>query len=398
MSIENYISQVLNFDNDNSYEIISYFTVKNLDETTISKYINKLFKTNDILKKYISSINECYEINYIVNADDYHLHLNKALNNPLSKNDVIYFIFCINRETKDANVIIKACHAHFDGYTLMNMLVKNTIDEDIKFKINRNDEKSQLIQHKIIGTILLFFMELFIILKFIFLKFFDIYINCFFGNINNKNNDRKINYIVCNSLDLNKVKKFVKNKNITINDFLYSLMIKTDKLYNNINKNIHTGVPFNISKMNDKINFCLLLNITNNSYDNAELLKTVHDRFDNFKYSLFVPIYSSFMNFITQFIDINNLFNIYSMGMEYIDYSFSNIIGPSKEELTKIQFGDEISNMRFFMRPKSNEIIYSIISSNNDINISLSFKNGVIKNEEDFKNCINKAYDDLINL
>ena len=86
------------------------------------------------------------------------------------------------------------------------------------------------------------------------------------------------------------------------------------------------------------------------------------------------------------------------MGMEYIDYSFSNIIGPSKEELTKIQFGDEISNMRFFMRPKSNEIIYSIISSNNDINISLSFKNGVIKNEEDFKNCINKAYDDLINL
>ena len=149
--------------------------------------------------------------------------------------------------------------------------------------------------------------------------------------------------------------------------------------------------------MNDKINFCLLLNITNNSYDNAELLKTVHDRFDNFKYSLFVPMYSSFMNFITQFIDINNLFNIYSMGMEYIDYSFSNIIGPSKEELTKIQFGDEIGNMRFFMRPKSNEIIYSIISSNDDINISLSFKNGVVKNEEDFKNCINKAYDELIN-
>ena len=84
------------------------------------------------------------------------------------------------------------------------------------------------------------------------------------------------------------------------------------------------------------------------------------------------------------------------MGMEYIDYSFSNIIGPSKEELKTMQFGDEIGNMRFFMRPKSNEIIYSIISSNDDINISLTFKNGVIKNEEDFKNCICKAYDELI--
>jgi len=407
MSIENYISKILNNDDDKSYEIIAYFKINNLiDEKFIFKYIKKMFIENKELQKHSNNVKSFYEIKH---NEDYNIYLKELLNKPLPKNKIFHSIICINNENEQNNnneniVIVKVNHAYFDGYTLINMLVKALSTENIKIIHKTPHYKSMY--YYVFGTFLIFFMEMFIISKIYISKIIDTFANMFFGNINinqniriNKNANSEIkndfDYIICKPLNLQKIKKKSKKCGITINDFLHSLMIKTDKLYNNVNKNIFVGFPININKMENKLNFCMLLNMFNNSYDNLELLKQVNERFNNFKYSLYVPFYTSFTNFIGNFIDVETLLYLYSITMEYVDYSFTNIIGPSNEELKKT--GLNINDMHFLLRPKRNEIIYSIISSGNDINVILTFKNGVIKNTTEFENCIYEAYNELIN-
>lgn len=410
MSIENYISKVLNNDDDNSYEIISYFKINNLiDEKFIFKYIKKMFIENKELQKHSNNVKSFYEIKY---NEDYNIYLKELLNKPLPKNKIFHSIICINNENEQNNnneniIIVKVNHAYFDGYTLINMLLKTLSNEDIK--INHKIPHYKSMYYYVFGTFLLFFMEMFIITKICISKIIDTFANIFFGNINinsntiinkNKNINTKIkndfNYIICKPLNLQKIKKKSKKCGISINDFLHSLMIKTDKLYHNVNKNIFVGFPINVNKMENNLNFCMLLNMFNNSYNDSELLKLVNERFNNFKYSLYVPFYISFTNFFGKFINIETLLYLYSITMEYVDYSFTNVIGPSNEELKKTNLN--INDMHFLLRPKRNEIIYSIISSDNDINIILSFKNGVIKNTMEFENCIYEAYNELINI
>jgi hypothetical protein len=59
-------------------------------------------------------------------------------------------------------------------------------------------------------------------------------------DITNETNAKnpETDFIICKPFPLDKIKKIAQQKNITINDFLYSLMIKTDKLYTKKNRNI----------------------------------------------------------------------------------------------------------------------------------------------------------------
>ena len=105
-----------------------------------------------------------------------------------------------------------------------------------------------------IGTVILFITTILILLK-----------NLFTFNKTNKTN--KINktnktnvniltdYIICKSLSLDEIKQFAIENNITINDFLYALMIKTDKIYTKKERIIQTVSPINVSKLNKINNF-----------------------------------------------------------------------------------------------------------------------------------------------
>ena len=74
-----------------------------------------------------------------------------------------------------------------------------------------------------------------------------------------------------------------------------------------------------------------------------------------------------------------------------VDYIFTNIIGPPLENL-KIN----IKNIHFLLKPKNKQIIYNIISYNNNINIICTFQKGIIDKKK-FKRSIYKAYNSLLN-
>ena len=168
-------------------------------------------------------------------------------------------------------------------------------------------------------------------------------------------------------------------------------MIKTDKLYRKQEKNLITSSPINISGTTQTNNMCPIFNIQSNSIDDYNLLKNIHSTFNNFKYSLFIPMLSYIINTITPNIELNILSKCYNNIINNSDYLFSNIIGPSINNLNI-----NITDIHFLITAKNTEIIYNIISSGHNINIICSFKNGIIKDKKQFEQCIYEAYNILV--
>ena len=54
-----------------------------------------------------------------------------------------------------------------------------------------------------------------------------------------------------------------------------------------------------------------------------------------------------------------------------------------------------IEDIHFLTLAKDKEIVFNIISSNDNINIICSFKEGVIGDKKRFEECIYKAYESL---
>ena len=196
---------------------------------------------------------------------------------------------------------------------------------------------------------------------------------------------------------LDKIKKVVSNNGITINDFLYSVMIKTDKLYFKKNRNIHTCSPINVSKLSSTNNMCPIFNSINNSLDNNILVQQVHDTFDNFKYSLFIPFLSFIINNCLTYINIEIMTFLYDSIIYDCDYVYSNIIGPSVTQVNEL-INLNLCDIHFLTKSKGNGITFNIISSENKINIICSFNKDKIKNKKRFEKCIYKAYNSLINI
>ena len=132
-------------------------------------------------------------------------------------------------------------------------------------------------------------------------------------------------------------------------------MIKTDYIYTEKQRNIKIIIPINTNNTNNTNNILPLFIEANNNDKNIILLKKNNDNFNNYKYSLFIPILSYLINNFSDVININYLTNI-----------------------------------------NGNEKTFNIISYKNKINIVITFKKGST-NKKKFKNAFYKAYNSLIN-
>ena len=315
--VTNIISKLLKED-ENEASILTFCDFEQeLSEEYLLNYINEIIKNNPILKQTIIkknnqfflcdiesfNINKCFSIKYSEKTN-FNTYIKSMLNKKLSEYNFYMFV-CINRELKKSRIFFKIHHSYADGYKLMNMLteplyIKKEDNKPPAFKREKNMLNS--IYYYTIGTVILFITTILILLK-----------NLFTFNKTNKTN--KINktnktnvniltdYIICKSLSLDEIKQFAIENNITINDFLYALMIKTDKIYTKKERIIQTVSPINVSKLNKINNFCPILNNINNSYDNINLLEKVNNTFNNFKYSLFIPMFDGIINNFVSYIN-----------------------------------------------------------------------------------------------
>ena len=167
-------------------------------------------------------------------------------------------------------------------------------------------------------------------------------------------------------------------------------MIKTDYIYTEKQRNIKIIIPINTNNTNNTNNILPLFIEANNNDKNIILLKKNNDNFNNYKYSLFIPILSYLINNFSDVIPID--MDIFNSLTKYTDYKFTNVICPS---LHNTVLGDFI-NINYLTNINGNEKTFNIISYKNKINIVITFKKGST-NKKKFKNAFYKAYNSLIN-
>jgi hypothetical protein len=373
-----------------------------LDEKWILKYMDDLVNLNPILKQAFVNIsdnislktvdnfdiNQQYDIKYTKHKN-FDKYISSLLNDKFKMETKWFVLWCIDKKTNKSRWYVKMHHSYADGYKLIQMLLQpiynNTVDITKQFKRKKNIFESMY--YYFIGTIILFIITI--------KNLMNLMINNHGKNSNDdkdgKNDKTDCDYIICKKLKFAKIKEYTKKNNITINDFLYLLMIKADKLYFKRNKDLQIFTQVNISGINNLNNICPVINVINNSQYINILSKQIHETFNHLKYSLFVPLLNYILNIVGS-INIEILSFLHNIVTNDCDYAFSNVIGPQFNEFKDMK----ITDIHFFSKSKNNIIIYNIISSGDNINITCTFEEGRIKNKKKFKKCIYKVYSDLV--
>ena len=368
----------------NKYKIITYIDISVLfTNETLSEYLNDCCNKYPILKQHIGKtgkledivdfkltdhykiIEESYE-----NFDDYIESIDKSIDESIDESIElkwnVYYLTDINKKYRLYFIID---HSYADGYKLIEILASYFGTYKSPYKCSKIQYKNYI--YSILGTIILCITFC--------INMIYICISC--EKVNRSN---KMDYIKCKPFILSEIKKC---RNITVNDFLYSLMIKTDYLYTNVERNVLSISPINILGNESNNNTLFMYNNTHNNMKNVELLKEVHELFNNYKYSLFIPLQMAIINIMIKITPFNFIEYIINILSKRIDYIYTNIIGPTH---------DIIEDVHFLISPLHSEIIYNIISSADNVNIIISYKEGVIQDKARFEECIYRAYDSLI--
>ena len=402
--INNYVTKILSNDANNSFSILTYLDIeKELCPAFVLNYANTIVGDNPILKHdmvkkgnhfYLKPNNNFNIDNHLIikhienDPFDDHDAINSILNKPLVPNTFL-LVCCINKVKKVSRVYFKINHAYTDGYGLINMLTKPILKRDNIPEFKRKTSLFKTVYHCIIGTLVLFAMNVKIFLK--------MFVNTYGQQPRNHNQPcDTTDFIICKPFMLDKIKKMAVKRGITVNDFLYSLMIKTDRLYTKNSRNINTCSPINVSSLSSTNNMAPILNCINNSLDDLDLVKQVNRTFNHFKYSLFIPLFSCMINAFVPWINIDTVSVLYEEIIHNCDYIYSNVIGPPIKEVN--ESNANVSNIHFLTKSKGNSIVFNIISCENKINIICSFQTNKIKNKKRFEKCIYRAYNELIML
>lgn len=387
--IDNAITRILC---DNNIYILAYLDFeKDLKEDFIIKYVESIIEIYPLLKKeivkegnniYFKEMNNFKIENHIkienIEKEKFNEKINIILNTSLEGR--AFLLVCYKDKIRDeCRVYFLVNHGYIDGYKLINALI-TPLYKDYKIpKMKRETGMISKLYYYVIGTIILLVMNIRILINLLLKE-------------DEKDIVRKVDNIICKPLKIEKIKKITKKKGITINDFLYSLMIRTDELYMKEERILNIMSPMNIPK-NDINNICPIIVTINNKLDNEKLLEEVNNVINKYKYSLYIKLLSYILN-NTKYEIINKLIENIS---KKIDYIFTNVVGPPYNEIENIS-NLKLKNMRFLLNPKHKEIVYNIISFNNKINIVCSFNEGIIKDKKRFEKCIYKAYKSLLKL
>ena len=420
--VNNYVTKILSNDANDSFSILTYLDIeKELCPAFVLNYVNAIVGDNPILKHdMVKKGNHLYlKQNPHFNVNDHvvikHIEtdadpfddpdaINSILNEPLVPNTFL-LVCCINKVKQVSRVYFKINHAYTDGYGLINMLTKPILKRDNVPEFKRKTSLFKTVYHCIIGTLVLFAMNVKLFLK--------IFVNTCRQQGHQPHKQSKqskqnhhhhhhqqpsdtTDFIVCKPFMLDKIKKIAVKHGITVNDFLYSLMIKTDRLYtkNQNGRNITTCSPINVSSLSSTNNMAPILNCMNNSLDDLDLVKQVNRTFNHFKYSLFIPLFSCVINAFVPLVSIDTVSFLYEEIIHNCDYIYSNVIGPPIQEVNESNVN--VSNIHFLTKSKGNSIVFNIISCENKINIICSFNANKIKNKKRFEKCIYRAYNELV--
>ena len=391
----NCISQILLQDLQHAYLITTYIDIDGLDATdaTINDYMCSLICKHDILSKTALKTGSTYFYETHQNIDDPHhyrieycdagtfdsytmLFLNETMTTPWN------FLFCVDKGKHKVRMYFKIHHGYADGYQVIDILTTGFSKQPPGIAKRREAAcTSSTMYYYILGTIMLIIMNIQVVFKILTWSSPPL------------PPTSETDFIVCQPLALSQIKLFAKLAGITVNDYLYCLMLKTDALYHGRKRTIFSCSPINVSGTKDTNNMAPIFILSANTFDsNCRLFQHVHGLFNQFKYSLFIPLLFLVITNVLPNLNIySRLSGIYTSIMDSVDYSFSNIVGPTLQT-DKVS----VTDIHFLTTAKSREIVYNIISSGDKINIILSFRRGVVADKERLNRCLRDAHQNLI--
>lgn len=388
------ISKLLCKDNTHSYDILTYADLKiEFTDQTLREFLQKIVDKSPILKQHIVDKGTSFFLDDVESFDlsEHYKIINDTYENFDSYADtlinaefttkskwLIYYI--IDAEKKKYRLYFKIDHSYADGNRVIEMLMTPLKESDssriFKYKLAQLGILDTL-YYLIIATITLFINFMGVLIEA--LSFTPPVI----GPV-------KTEYIKCKPFKLSEIKRFAKCNGISVTAVLYSLMVKTDSLYKNTTddrRDIIVSSPINLSKSLYLNNMAAVTNRISINLTNKELLEASNLLFNSYKHSLCKNICSFISSHLLTMLPLNLCSNVYNSLVYRCDYVFSNMVGPIHEDLEDIHF---------FIRAKGKEIIFNIISSNDNINVICSFKEGQIKDKARYEDCIYRAYNSLL--
>ncbi len=386
--VTNYVSKVLIKDTEVPYCIVTYIDIgRKMTEDEIHTYINTVVNKNDILQKQITNINENLYLKPVdkINISDYYTiedlpremfdkQIEPILNTPITTD--LYWRFFVYISSTETRIVFKIHHAYADGYRIIKILTSPYTSDDITKTFSR--QTCDALYYSVFGTLFMVY----------------VYITYIFSIITSSQefiqNSEPTDFIKCNSLSLKEVKTITNSRNITVNDFLYALAVRSQYYYTFQQKVLFSISPLNLTNTSEMNNMVPLFFNTLNTLPPNELLNDVHEMFNSAKYSLFIPLLSILLNTFVSKLPLQVLSSLYTKCTNNADFIYSNIIGPSKI------VNPDIKHIHFLTTAKQNELIFNIISFEDEINIICSFKKGVIQDKERLKKCISLAYKELM--
>jgi len=382
----NTITKILSKDSCNGYAVLTYidlhieYTKEQLEghlKTVVDSFPilkSQIDATNTIIPVTTFDISNHYTIIYD-SADTFNTTMDVFLNAAFTTQSHWAVHYLVDKEQKRYRLVFKIDHAYADGYKIIEMLTSiiDKKDTNTLFKHTSRGVFNTL-YYATIGTLLLLIQTCGIWMTIL-------------SATPVPPNHAPTSHICCKPLSLAAIRVFTKEHSVTVNDFLYSLMIKTDSIYTGKVRTLITASPINISGGTQLNNMMPIFNTLANDMPIPDLFKSVHATFNNYKYSFYIPFLSVIIKLVGIILPMEVLQQVYSKVIYKCDYTYSNIIGPQI---------DIVKDIHFVTLAKDKEIVFNIISSNDNVNIICSYKEGVLPDPDRFEKAIYKAYDAII--
>lgn len=399
--INDYVTNIIFDENSkwNNWGNIICFADYNgiLSKETFLEYLDYLLENNGILHQNIIKKNNTnfLEFNkvdnikkhYSIKKSNYKLFNEKTyyvLNKQYNTN--WFFHLYIDVHNNRSRLYFTINHAYADGYRIISLL---TSSKHYQYKKPNFKRESKNYYYIIIGTCILI----------------SLYLKTLYNIYNKSKTNTKATAVtnktdfVSLDIDFNRIKIVSIKNQLTLNDILYSLTIKTHYHYFKKEKQILIASPFNTGNKNKTNNFFFLFTEIFNNLNTLDLFQKVNNIFNCYKFSAFVLI----IGYIYKVIGNVICRQLYNKITDNLDILYTNMIGPDKSTLHDkhdncLLFNKEkitINNVQFLMNHKNNELNFNIVSYNNKINIIVSFAENKYSKKKLLK-AIDDAYTEII--
>jgi len=373
----------------------------NLDEVfaknILKKIVSKYPKFGKVVKSkggnlYWEKSDINYKNHYKVlnkkkyNKESYNKLLEKIANKPLKENIPKHKWYFINYPSM-CFIVVRFCHSYGDGDFIIQNVLKNTFGDSNFTEVSRSSKpNNENIFVKLWTGIYYFIVSLMSILYFLLFYKKEVIFDT------PKQNCRaKIKEVYIFDLLFLKLKK--NTLHVSMNDLLYSIILKSLKKYaNKENISLSSSSMMNLRKSGTKIktanDFAFVMFSTNMSKGN--IIEKIHTQMNYYKKSPIIPCITNVLKclfhfscpLVMKFIDY--IFNKNHFGYSCYDTKMNNLYIDNKK----------VNNIENIVLPYKQDVFFSLATYNNKVKLNMCYKEGVL-NDEKFIECVEEVVRNL---